>query len=202
MFARAPALNWLVDRYTADGDSSVGQSPVQSPSPLQKLRLDWKSSDVVALARLLQRVAARAPQLQELSLGEGRLPWGPESLQRMRSLRVLEVSVGALPLSLVRTLAALPLFTQLVVWRHSRRAPPFQLSAEAQRCIAESPSWRLIRLIDTLSVPQLTLPNDVDARLAERLGCFRVQVEWRGRTTSHQLTIGADGTVTWLQTAM
>jgi len=195
-------LSWSVDLYTADGDSNASQPPLQPLSPLRKLRLDWTGSDVVALARLLQRVAARAPQLQELSLGFGRLPWGPESLQRLRSLLVLEVSLCALPLSLVRMLAALPLFSELIFQEERIYHPDVQLTVDTLRCIAESRSWRLIRLIGHHHRPLLALPGDVDARLAERLADFRVQVEWHSHTICHRLIISADDTVTWPQTEM
>ena len=185
------------------GRESIGTSDQHGhslpPSPLQKLRLNWQSSDVVALARLLQRVAARAPQLQELSLGFRRLPEGPESLQRLRSLRVLEVSVCPLPLSLVRTLVALPLFSELIVRQGKKDQENLELTSCMLRAIAESRSWRLIRLIGRCEQLLFTLPNDVDARLAERLAHFRVQSEW-DHVISHRLAIGADGTAMWQQT--
>lgn len=70
------------------------------------------------------------------------------------------------------------------------------------RMIAESRSWRLIRLIGRSVRPLLTLPGDVDAQLAERLANFRVQVEWHSHTICYRLIISAGDTVTWAQTAM
>jgi hypothetical protein len=102
----------------------------------------------------------------------------------------------------MQSLAALPLFTELVLQQLHRQLYAFKLTVETLRCIAKSSTWRLIRLVGRYDQPLLTLPNDVDAHLAERLADFRVQVEWHSHTICHRLIISADDTVTWAQTAM
>jgi hypothetical protein len=196
-------LHWMSRTFIRTAVDHGQSSP---PSSLRQLHLDfdWKGrGDAV---QLLQQAAVRAPQLRELHMR--RLPPSFDHLIRpLRSLRLLEIALSEsseLSPELLQALASLPLFTELMVWKYGYHWQPIssQLTSDTLRFIVESPSWRLIRLVDHCRCPELTLPGDVDAQLAERLADFRVQVEWRGRTTSHRLTIGADGTAMWQQTAI
>ena len=100
------------------------------------------------------------------------------------------------------SLSALPLFSELIVRQGAFEPAAFQLSVETLRRIAESRSWRRIRLVDEHHPLQLKLPDDVDARLAERLAHFRVKSEWRHNTVVCRLRISAHGAAAWQQTAI
>ena len=194
-------LDWKCD--AAVSQSSASSQSSLPPSPLQQLHLDF-SSDQRGAAQLLQQVAVRAPQLQELHIG-GHPPSFGQLIQPLRSLRLLDIALSEsspVPQELLQSLAALPLFSQLVVRQDEWRPRTVQLTLNTLRCIADSRSWRLVRVIGRHERPLLMLPDDVDARLAERLADFRVHSEWRSRTTCHRLTIGADGSVAWQQTAI
>ena len=183
--------------------SATRQQPLSPPSPLQQLHVDLPFDECGA-AGLLQLAAARMPQLCELHMGD--LPPSFDQLIRpLRSLRLLDINLSeSSPLlqELLQSLATLPLFTELIVRQSRFLQRPFQLTAETLRCIAESRSWRLIRLIGRYDQPLLTPPNDVDAQLAERLTDFRVQGEWWHNTVVYRLMISADGTAAWVQTAV
>jgi hypothetical protein len=202
-------LDWSNDSVIRENSLPTQQQPPPprsppSPSPLERLHLGFM--DDAGVEDLLQQAALRAPRLSELRLG--RLPSSFRQLiGRLRSLRVLNIAlVDATSPSgkSMQSLATLPLFSELVARGYLSVLQPmtFKITLETLRCIAESRSWRLIRQIGWLVPPQLALPTDVDAQLAERLADFRVLVEWRGRTTSHRLVIGAGGTVAWRQTEM
>jgi len=166
-------------------------------SPLQ--RLDEKF-DCDRGVQFLQQAALRAPHLQELHVS--RLPTSFDQLIRpLRGLRLLYIALlesSSLSTELLQSLASLPLFSELVVRQRFCRPLPFELTLETLRCIAGSRSWRLIRLIGHSVSSQLTLPNDVDAHLAERLADFRVQIEWTG---AFQLA-RSDGKVVWKRTSL
>ena len=101
---------------------------------------------------------------------------------------------------LLQSLAALPLFAELIVRQDSKPPQPFKLTLGMLRCIAESRSWRLIRVLSWSGPPLLRVPDSVDARLAERLVGFRVHSELRSGTSKRRLTIKSNGT--WVQTAI
>ena len=188
--------------------AAVSQSPAPSqsslpPSPLRRLHLDFKSDERGAV-HLLQLAAVRAPQLRELHMG--RLPPSMGQLvQPLRSLHQLDIALpesSELSQELLQALATLPLLTELVVRQSAFEPTAFQLSVETLRCISESRSWRRIRLVDEHNPLQLILPDDVDARLAERLADFRVRSEWRHNAVVRRLIISAHGATTWTQTAI
>ena len=193
-------LEWSSTSFMSEPATPPHSSPSlsPSPSPLQRLHLDGGA------VQLLQLAAVRAPQLRELHIGH--LPASFEQLVRpLRSLCLLNIKLpesSELSQELLQSLASLPLFAELILRHRMRQLQPLHLVAETLRCIAESPSWRLIRLIGWLDPPLLTLPGDANARLAERLADFRVHSEWSSRTISQRLIIGADGTAMWQQTAI
>jgi hypothetical protein len=191
-------LDWR-GRVPASKSTAPSQSSLP-PSPLQQLHLDF-DSDHGGAVELLQQAAIRAPQLRGLRVARPP-PSFDQLIRPLRSLRLLDVTLSqsSLPPELVQSLATLPLFTELVVREESLW--PFELTAETLRCIAESRSWRLVRLIGRHERPLLTLPVDVNTQLAERLVDFRVQGEWHSGTSEQRLMISADGAATWQQTAI
>jgi len=192
--------NAAVRESTAPSQSSL--SP--SPSPLQQLHLDFDLNGRGDAVQLLQQAAVRAPQLRELHM-RCLPPSFAQLIRPLRSLRLLDIELSessSLPPELAQSLASLPLFTELVVREEIWRPRPFQLTLATLRCIAESRSWRLISVLGWPDPPLLTLPDDVDAQLAEQLADFRVLCGWHCGTSRHRLVTAADGSATWQQTTI